>query len=55
MAPEQREYTAPDIVALADKFTTIEVELFKLRRSAVLLNLNRPKANYAAATSRRKP
>ena len=31
--PEQRDYTAPDIQALAEKLATIDVELDKLRRS----------------------
>lgn len=31
--PEQREYTAPDIRAVAEKLATIEVELYKLRRN----------------------
>jgi len=31
--PEQREYTAGDIYALVEKFKTVEVELYKLRRS----------------------
>jgi hypothetical protein len=30
--PEQREYTATKIVALADAFKAIEIELYKLRR-----------------------
>jgi hypothetical protein len=31
--PEHRDYTAPNILALAEKLATIEVELDKLRRS----------------------
>lgn len=31
--PRQREYTADDIYALAEKLKTIETELYKLRRT----------------------